>query len=67
MVLLTVFLYVPILATARSAGDIVVGLNYVFDTLMFGGAILLLALNFSQYRMTMESEQPAEISVLQRS
>ncbi len=66
MVLLTVFLYVPILATARSAGDIVVGLNYVFDTLMFGGAILLLALNFSQYRMTMESEQPAEIRVLQR-
>jgi uncharacterized membrane protein len=66
MVLLTAFLYVPILATARSAADIVVGLNYVFDTMLLGGAVLLLALNFSQYRMTPEVEQSAEIGVLQR-
>lgn len=43
IVLLTLFLYVPILATARSATDIVVGLNYVFDTLLFAGTVLLLA------------------------
>jgi uncharacterized membrane protein len=43
MVLLTLVLYVPILAMARSAEDMVVGLNYVFDTLLYGGAVLLLA------------------------
>jgi uncharacterized membrane protein YphA (DoxX/SURF4 family) len=43
MVLLTLLLYVPILAMARSAADIVVGLNYVFDTLLYGGTVLLLA------------------------
>jgi uncharacterized membrane protein YphA (DoxX/SURF4 family) len=43
MVLLTLVLYVPLLAMARTAADIVVGLNYVFDTLLYGGAVLLLA------------------------
>jgi uncharacterized membrane protein YphA (DoxX/SURF4 family) len=43
IVLLTLFLYAPILAMARSGADIIVGVNYVFDTLLFGGALLLLA------------------------
>lgn len=49
IVLLTLLLYVPILAMARSAGDIVVGLNYVFDTLLYGGTLLLLAGAVSGY------------------
>ncbi len=47
IVLLTLLLYVPILAMARSAGDIVVGLNYVFDTLLYAGELLLLAMAVS--------------------
>ncbi len=47
IVLLTLFLYVPLLALARSSGDIVVGLNYVFDTLLYGGELLLLAMAVS--------------------
>ena len=43
IVLLTLCFYVPILAMARGTMEIVVGLNYVFDTLLFGGTILLLA------------------------
>ena len=41
--LLTLFLYVPLLAMARGTGAIVEGFNYVFDTLLYGGAVLLLA------------------------
>lgn len=52
MVLLTLLLYVPILAMARSAADIVVGLNYVFDTLLYGGAVLLLAFAIPTDRST---------------
>ncbi len=44
IVLVTLFLYVPILAMARGDKDILVGINYVFDTLLFGGAVLLLAM-----------------------
>ncbi len=66
MVLLTVFLYVPILATARSTTEIVVGINYVFDTLLFGGAVLLLAGSFSRDRRTRELGLPATIGVPQR-
>ena len=51
MVLLTLFLYVPILATARSGTEVIVGVNYVFDTLLFGGALLLLALAFSSRKI----------------
>ncbi len=47
IVLLTLFLYVPILAMARGTAGIVEGLNYVFDTLLYGGALLLLALAVS--------------------
>jgi len=44
IVLLTVLLYVPILAMSRGTGPLVVGLNYVFDTLLYGGELLLLAM-----------------------
>jgi len=43
IVLLTLFLYVPLLAMARGTAGIVEGMNYVFDTLLYGGALLLLA------------------------
>jgi uncharacterized membrane protein len=43
IVLVTVCFYIPILTTARTTGEIMMGLNYVFDTMLFGGAILLLA------------------------
>lgn len=43
IVMVTFCFYGPILAVARGAGEIIVGLNYVFDTMLFGGAILLLA------------------------
>jgi len=43
MVLLTLFLYVPILAMATGDSQLIVGVNYVFDTLLYGGALLLLA------------------------
>jgi uncharacterized membrane protein len=43
IVLLTLVLYVPLLAMARGTGAIVEGFNYVFDTLLYGGAVLLLA------------------------
>jgi uncharacterized membrane protein len=43
MTLLTLFLYLPILLMARGTDQIVTGLNYVFDTLLFGGSVLLLA------------------------
>ncbi|HEY2460328.1 MAG TPA: DoxX family membrane protein [Candidatus Acidoferrum sp.] len=43
MAVLTLFLYAPILAMASGIPQIVEGLNYVADTLLFGGAVLLLA------------------------
>jgi uncharacterized membrane protein len=43
MVLLTLFLYTPILAMATGDSQLIVGVNYVFDTLLYGGALLLLA------------------------
>jgi len=36
-------LYVPILLLNSGTGPLVEGLNYVADTLLFGGALLLLA------------------------
>ena len=47
IVLLTLFLYVPLLAMARGTAGIVEGMNYVFDTLLYGGAVLLLAMAVS--------------------
>jgi uncharacterized membrane protein len=43
MTLLTLFLYVPILAMATGDSQLIVGVNYVADTLLYGGAALLLA------------------------
>ncbi len=43
IVLVTFCFYGPILAAARGAGEIIVGLNYVFDTMLFAGTVLLLA------------------------
>lgn len=41
--LLTVFPYLPILALATKPAELNEGQNYVADTLLFGGAVLLLA------------------------
>ncbi len=43
MVVLTLGLYLPILLSAHGAAAQVEGMNYVFDTLLFGGAALLVA------------------------
>ena len=40
---LVLFFYTPILATCRGTVQVVEGINYVFDTLLFAGAVLLLA------------------------
>jgi uncharacterized membrane protein len=41
--LLTLLLYAPILATAAQSSEMIEGLNYVADTLLFAGTVLLLA------------------------
>lgn len=43
MTLLTLFLYVPILAIMRDPAQMIEGINFVFDTLLFGGTALLIA------------------------
>jgi uncharacterized membrane protein len=43
MVLLTIFLYLPILAITRDPSQMTEAINFVADTLMFGGTALLLA------------------------
>jgi len=43
MTLLAVFLYLPILALTRDPAQMTDGINYVADTLLFGGMALLLA------------------------
>ncbi|MGA3300979.1 MAG: hypothetical protein ABSD87_12885 [Candidatus Acidiferrales bacterium] len=43
MAVLTLILYVPILLLNSGTGPLVEGLNYVADTLLFGGALLFLA------------------------
>ena len=43
MVVITVFLYTPIWLLDRGTAQVVEGLNYFFDTLLYGGAVLLLA------------------------
>jgi uncharacterized membrane protein len=43
MAALTLILYVPILLMNSGTGPLVEGLNYVADTLLFGGALLFLA------------------------
>jgi uncharacterized membrane protein len=43
MTVLTVFLYLPMLAQGGGVPQLTESLNYVFDTLLFGGAALVLA------------------------
>jgi uncharacterized membrane protein len=43
MTVLAVFLYLPILLLSRGESEVIVGLNYVADTLLYAGAALLLA------------------------
>jgi uncharacterized membrane protein len=43
MTALTAFLYLPVLLLARGESEVIVGLNYVADTLLYAGAALLLA------------------------
>jgi uncharacterized membrane protein len=43
MTALTLFLYLPILILARGESEVITGLNYVADTLLYAGAALLLA------------------------
>ena len=43
MVVLTIVLYLPILLSASGGMELIEGVNYVFDTLLFAGTILLLA------------------------
>jgi uncharacterized membrane protein len=43
MAILTLLLYVPILAIASQPPQILEGINYVADTLLFAGAALLVA------------------------
>jgi hypothetical protein len=43
MTVLTLLLYAPILARAAGTSQIIEGLNYVADTLLFSGTILLVA------------------------
>jgi len=56
VMLITLFLYVPNLAMARGDQAILEGINFVFDTMLYAGAILLLAMatspNFRQGRLT---------------
>ena len=46
IVLLTAFLYVPILVTEIHSPLAVEGMNYVGDTLLFGATILLVGFDF---------------------
>ena len=43
MTALTVFLYAPILTTDRGTAQVIEGINYVADTLLFAGTALLVA------------------------
>ena len=43
MTVLTVCLYLPILAQGGPPSDLIVGVNYVADTLLFAGTVLVLA------------------------
>ena len=43
MAILTLLLYVPILAMASQPPQMLEGINYVADTLLFAGAALLVA------------------------
>lgn len=44
MVVITVFFYAPIWIMDRGTAQVLEGLNYFFDTLLYGGTVLLLAM-----------------------
>jgi hypothetical protein len=55
LLLLAMFFYVPILASARESPAIVEGMNYVADTLLFAGTVLALAGAMPRSRRAIES------------
>ena len=59
MVYLTLVLYLPILLSASGGMALIEGVNYVFDTLLFAGTILLLASALPQ-------NQPSRIALVDR-
>jgi uncharacterized membrane protein len=57
---LVLFFYTPILVTCRGTVQVVEGINYVFDTLLFAGAVLLLAAVMPQAEV--ENSKPRPMS-----
>jgi uncharacterized membrane protein len=61
MVYLTLVLYLPILLTATGGMELIEGVNYVFDTLLFAGTILLLTSALPQnHALQLRLEKRAE-------
>jgi hypothetical protein len=56
MLLLTVVVYVPVLIRAKDGMQLIEAVNYIFDTLLFAGTILLLA-------SALPKKQPAPVAV----
>lgn len=55
---IVLFFYTPILATDRGTAQLVEGLDYVFDTLLFAGVLLLLAAALPQTDTTNRELKP---------
>jgi len=60
VLLLTAFIYLPILLAATGSGAILEGQNYVWDTLLFAGTLLLVA-----HAMPASGPAPAAIPAAQ--
>jgi uncharacterized membrane protein len=58
MLLLTLIVYVPVLIPAQGGMQLIEAVNYIWDTLLFTGTILLLA-------SAMPKRQPAAVAVMQ--
>jgi uncharacterized membrane protein YphA (DoxX/SURF4 family) len=58
MLLLTLVVYVPLLIPAKDGMELIEAVNYIFDTLLFCGTILLLA-------SALPKKQPAPLAVMQ--
>jgi len=58
MTFLTVFLYFPIYVKELGTPDALEGLNYVGDTLFFGGTVLLIGMAAGQSGSTSEIDRP---------
>lgn len=63
MAVLTLLLYAPILARAVGTSQIIEGLNYVADTLLFGGTILLVAPAYEDLDHTIEPSRSVKAFV----